>query len=149
MSKQFQLTRGMLLDFVNGLNEETAKVQPKGFNNNIHWHIGHLLVTAESFMFGYPKNADNVPAEYAALFGFGTKPADWQGDVPSIETLAGALKEQAGRLAELPESCFVHPLPFKFPKEGIDTVGDLYDLMLHHEAEHLGQMKAMKRIVEA
>ena len=59
------------------------------------------------------------------------------------------LKEQAGRIAEIPEHCFPHPLPFKFPVEGIDTFGDLYNLMLHHEAEHLGQMKAMKRVIQA
>ncbi len=149
MSKQFQLTRGMLLNFVNGLNEEVAEIQPAGFNNNIHWHIGHLLVTAESFMFAYPKQSANIPVEYAALFGMGSKPADWEGEVPSIQELAGLLKEQAGRIAEIPAHCFPHPLPFKFPVEGIDTFGDLYNLMLHHEAEHLGQMKAMKCVIQA
>ena len=149
MSNQFELTRGMLLNFVNGLNEEVVEIQPAGFNNNIHWHIGHLLVTAESFMFAYPQNSANIPVEYAALFGMGSKPADWEGGVPSIQELAGLLKEQAGRIAEIPEHCFPHPLPFKFPVEGIDTFGDLYNLMLHHEAEHLGQMKAMKRVIEA
>lgn len=149
MANQFQLTRGMVLNFINSLNEEVTEVQPAGFNNNIHWHVGHLLVTAESFMFAYPKNSVHIPAEYAALFGTGSKPADWQGEVPSIQELAGLLKEQAGRMAEIPGEVFEQTLPFKFPVDGINTFGDLYKLMLHHEAEHLGQMKAMKRMIQA
>ncbi|WP_042347410.1 DinB family protein [Bacillus massiliigorillae] len=149
MSKQFQITRQMLLNFVQDVNGEVARIQPERFNNNIHWHIGHLLVTSEYFMFGYPKKSSNIPVEYASLFSMGTSPAAWEGEVPSIQELSKCLKEQAVRINAIHEDFFEQRLPFKFPVDGIETYSDLYALMLHHEAEHLGQMKAMKKAIQA
>ncbi|TKI92600.1 DinB family protein, partial [Bacillus cereus] len=31
----------------------------------------------------------------------------------------------------------------------LETVGELYGMMLYHEADHIGQMKAMERIIKA
>ncbi|MEH6944106.1 DinB family protein [Bacillus sp. JJ722] len=149
MSKQFQLTRQMFLNFVQDLNEEVCQVQPPGFNNNIHWHIGHALVTAESFMFGYPKQSTNIPMEYFSFFNMGTSPAGWEGEAPSILELIICLKEQVERINTIPEDFFEQKLPFKFPLEGIETFSDLYALMIVHEAGHLGEMKAMKKAAQA
>ena len=55
--KQFEITRGALLTFMETLDDKTADTQPKGFNNTIRWHIGHVLTAAEVFMFG--KNSNN------------------------------------------------------------------------------------------
>ena len=45
--KQFELTRGSFLKTIEGITAEQASVQPEGFNNNIHWHIGHVLTVTE------------------------------------------------------------------------------------------------------
>ncbi len=50
--KQFEITRGALLKFMETLDDKTADTQPEGFNNTIRWHIGHVLTAAEVFMFG-------------------------------------------------------------------------------------------------
>ena len=55
--KQFEITRGALLTFMETLDDKTADTQPKGFNNTIRWHIGHVLTAAEVFMF--EKNSNN------------------------------------------------------------------------------------------
>lgn len=149
MSKQFELTRGALLGFLKDLSETTADLQPKGFNNTIRWHIGHVLLTAEKFMFGYPKHSSNLPASYNDLFGMGSKPADWTGDIPALPELIANLESQTARINELTEEFFTQKLPFQFPFGNIQTYGELYALTLYHEAEHLGQMKAMKRCIEA
>ena len=47
--KQFEITRGALLQFMETLDDKTADTQPEGFNNTIRWHIGHVLTAAESF----------------------------------------------------------------------------------------------------
>ena len=31
---------------------------------------------------------------------------------------------------------------------GLETVGELYGMMLYHEADRIGQMKAMERIIK-
>jgi uncharacterized damage-inducible protein DinB len=149
MAKQFGLTRGSLLAFIQKLEEGTADVQPNGFNNNIRWHIGHVLVAAESFMFGYPKKSAHLPENFQELFKMGSKPGDWNRDVPSLKELTEHLQSQTERINQLTDEFFTNKLPFTFPFGNIETYGDLYGFMLYHEADHIGQMKAMKRMIQA
>lgn len=143
--KQFELTRGALVKFMQTLDIKTADKQPDGFNNTIRWHIGHVLTAAESFMFG--KEFKHLPSEYPGLFGLGTRPSEWKTEGPSLEVLMSQLQEQAQRIKVIPTESFEKKLPKPFL--GLETVGELYGMMLYHEADHIGQMKAMKRIIEA
>src|SRR3954471_3773993 len=104
--KNMELTRSFFIKNVEAIEEGLVEVQPEGFNNTIHWHVGHVLTVAEQFMFGFPKKSTNLPANYMELFATGTKPADWNGEVPSIQELAEQLKEQLQRIKEIPGEGF-------------------------------------------
>jgi len=149
LSKKFELTRGMFMKIVSNLDEKTIDVQPEGFNNTIRWHIGHVLTTAEQMMFGFPERSSHLPATYIDMFKMGSRPSKWGTDIPKLEELIGYLESQASRIRELPNELFSQKLPFQFPMEEIQSFGDMYEFMLFHEAYHLGQIQAMKRIVEA
>jgi uncharacterized damage-inducible protein DinB len=144
--KNFEVTRGYFLKKVDGYDEKIVDVQPEGFNNTIHWHVGHVLTVTEQFIFGFPKKSNNLPANYMELFASGTKPADWQGEVPSVQELSEQLKEQVKRIKEIPAESFNEKL--KAPFLGLETYGELANFAIFHEANHLGQIQAMKRIVE-
>jgi uncharacterized damage-inducible protein DinB len=144
--KQFELTRINFLKNIEAITPEQASVQPEGFNNNIHWNIGHVLTVTEQFMMGYPKKSNHLPSNYIELFGKGTRPSEWKGDVPSIEVLAGHLKAQLGRIKEVPASMLDEKL--KQPFLGLETFGELANMALFHEAYHLGQIHAMRRLVQ-
>lgn len=143
--KSFEMTRGFFLREVEGISQEVASVHPEGFNNNIHWHIGHVLTVTEQFMFGFPYKTANLPANYVDLFGNGTKPADWSNTVPTVEELIEQLKDQVVRLKEIPTENLNESL--KKPFLGLETVGQLANMALFHEANHLGQIHTMKRLV--
>jgi uncharacterized damage-inducible protein DinB len=143
--KQFEMTRGFFIKNIESITPEQASVQPEGFNNTIHWHIGHVLTVAEQFMMGYPKKSNHLPENYIELFGNGTRPADWSGDVPSVEVLAQQLKEQLGRIKEVPAEMLNEKL--KTPFLGLGTFGELANMALFHESYHLGQIHAMKKVV--
>lgn len=150
MKQQFEMTRGMLLNFVLELEKMDDKqilAVPEGFQNNILWHIGHVLVTAEAFMFGYPQQASGLNPAYAGLFAMGTKPADWESDVPALQILKEDLSAQLEKIRGLDDNFLAGKLPFQFPVPNIHTFADLYHLMSYHEAEHIGQMKAMRKLV--
>lgn len=149
MPKQIELPRSMFMKFVKNLDEKIVDVQPEGFNNNIRWHIGHVLTTSEQMMFGYPERSTNLPLTYKALFTMGSRPADWGTEIPKLEELISHLESQTSRIREIPDEFFSQKLPFQFPIETIQTFGDMFEFMLFHEANHLGQMQAMKRIVQA
>jgi len=145
--KGFELTRNYLIKNVEGLDEVILDVQPQGFNNTIHWHVGHVLTVAEQFMFGFPKKSAGIPANYMEFFATGTKPADWHVDVPSVKELTAQLKEQMKRIREIPGESFNEKL--KTPFLGQETFGELANFAIFHESLHLGQIQAMKRVVEA
>jgi hypothetical protein len=81
------------------------------------------------------------------LFARGTKPADWQGDVPAISVLSSQLKEQLTRLKEIPADKL--NVKLKEPFLGQETFGELVNFALFHENLHLGHIQAMKRVIEA
>jgi hypothetical protein len=145
--KNFELTRNFLLKNVEAFNEAIVDVQPEGFNNTIHWHVGHVLTVAEQIMFGFPKRSTNLPAAYIDLFATGTKPSNWQGDVPSVKELTLQLRDQWNRIKEIPAESLNERL--KQPFLGCETFGELTNFSIFHEANHLGQIHAMKRVVEA
>ena len=140
---QFNLARENLLKDLEGMSVEKLDVQPANFNNTIHWHIGHILLATEKFLFR--KSAD-LPDSYGELFGFGSKPSTWQGEVPTVETLVEQLHSQLQRIKDIPDERFDEKLAK--PVMGRETYGELAALSAYHESYHIGQIHAMKLLVD-
>jgi uncharacterized damage-inducible protein DinB len=145
--KQYEMSRERIIKRVQAINPDIVDIQPKGFNNNIHWMVGHVLTVSEQFLFGFPTKSSNLPANYLELFGSGTKPADWTGDVPSVLVLVEQLTEQLKRINQIPASQFTQRL--EKPFLGCETLGQLAGFGVFHEAMHLGQIQTMVRLIEA
>lgn len=145
--KQFNQARQGLLNEIENLDADLADVQPEGFNNTIHWHIGHILTVSEQFLFGFPNQSKHLPENYASLFGNGTKPADWTEDVPGVDVLADQLKKQLERMNAIPVEQLDNKL--EQPVLGNDTYGGLAVMAVFHETYHTGQIHAMKLAAKA
>jgi uncharacterized damage-inducible protein DinB len=142
----FEVSRKFFLSHLESLDASLADVQPEGFNNNIRWHVGHVLTSTENLMFDYPKESSNLPSDYLNLFNRGTSPADWKGEVPTIEELKQHLTDQLARVKEIPEERLQEKLKqsfFDFTK-----FGELFNFAVFHETYHLGQIHAIKRVIE-
>lgn len=144
--KQFEMTREYFIKNVEYISKELNDVQPDGFNNTIHWHTGHVLTITEQTMFGFPNVTTHLPTNYIKLFGNGTKPADWTGNIPAMDQLVVQLKDQLTRLKQIPPEQLDQDLDTPFL--GCKTVGELAGLTIMHEATHMGQIQAMKRLIE-
>jgi len=144
--KQFEIGREYFLKIIGAVSEDQTDVQPDGFNNTIHWHTGHVLTVTEQTMFGFPHATTHLPANYMELFGNGTKPADWTGEVPTMDELMIQLKDQLVRIQQIPAEQLNNTL--EKPFLGCKTFGELAGVTLMHEATHMGQIQAMKRIIE-
>lgn len=144
IKKEFDIIRTRLHARLAEIPEKIADIQPEGFNNNIRWNIGHLLLVTENFLF--PEEG-NLPATYKELFAPRTKPSDWNGEVPTIAALVQQLEEQYNRMKAIPNEKFNEKLAE--PVLGNETVGELAVFGCFHESYHLGQIMAMKRTVEA
>ncbi|MBD1381765.1 DinB family protein [Metabacillus arenae] len=144
--KHLEMTRGYFLKNVVLVSQEIANVQPEGFNNTIHWNVGHVLTVAEQLMLGLPDKTTHLPVNYIELFGNGTKPADWKGDVPTLDELIIELKEQSVRLQQIPAELLNEKL--EKPFLGLETFGELTGMVIMHEANHLGIIQSMMRVIE-
>ncbi|WP_232732487.1 DinB family protein [Bacillus sp. mrc49] len=144
VKNQLTMMRKSLLKEIEGVTPELMDVQPEGFNNTIHWHLGHVLTAAEKFLLD---DSSTLPANYSQLFGYGSKPAAWTGDVPSVDTLTQQLQEQLGRLLEIPEERLTEKAAQPFM--GMETIGEFINFVVQHEVNHIGQIHAMKIIIQS
>lgn len=143
LKNQFDIIRSRLVKRLEELPEEVTETVPEGFPNNIHWNLGHLLVVTEKFVFG---SDEKLPAQYNACFAPGTRPSEWNGEVPSMAELLEFAKEQLARIKEVPNERFLEKLPE--PVLGQTTVGELTSFAIYHESYHFGQIHAMRRAIE-
>jgi hypothetical protein len=144
--KQFEMARGWFIEVAESISKEEGNVQPKGFNNNIHWHIGHVLTACEQLIFGLPEETNHLPDNYIKLFETGTKPANWKGNIPGVDKLIIQLEDQLERYKQIPSERFNKTL--EKPFFGLETFEELAGFVNVHEAIHIGKIEEMKRIIE-
>lgn len=142
---QIQVARDRTLSLMEQINEEQANVIPSGFNNNLRWHIGHILTTHERLSFRLLEEKFELPEELMALFVNGTKPDDWQCTPPELPVLRKLLAEQTSRIKERMQGRIEEKL--KVPFKDFDKLGEVLIFMASHEALHAGYMMALKRAV--
>jgi hypothetical protein len=145
--KQIELNRSSTLDLAAGLNEKQADVIPHGFNNNIRWHLGHILTVQERLAFRLIQEPLDLPEELMNMFLNGTKPADWQATPPDLPTLAKLLKEQPGKLRKRLEGRLEEKITVPFKE--FNRLDESLIYSIGHEAMHIGYIMALKRAVAA
>ncbi len=148
--KQFTIARNRLLSALENVTEEVAGQKPEGFNNNIHWHAGHILLVTEAFLFTVPTGSGKLQKNYNEFFANGTKPDDWKSAPPSLQEIIDQLKDQEKRAKESAAARLDETLSSPFSLQSglrMETVGELMNMAIYHEAVHTGYINAMKRIV--
>lgn len=150
LQEQSTLLRSMCIKIA---ESEAARgdVIPAGWNNNIRWHIGHLITTPRVLTFDLFKEELGMPAGYRAWFGKGSSPKDWGGAaIPALEELAEELlastaevfKAMAGREEE------PFPQPYKTSVGVIlHTPIEALAFSQGHDGIHLGMLMALARAV--
>lgn len=148
---QAAYVRSLTLRTLDSITEETADKMPPGFHNTIRWHLGHIYLTQEWLVFYHGNERASIPEEFPALFSPGSNPAEWKSVPPTLETLRSLLAEQTSRISEtfadrLDETAKKPPTfgGQLQPK----TIGSILSFTLHHEGEHHGFIKGLKRAIE-
>ncbi|MDF2557011.1 MAG: formate dehydrogenase [Bacillales bacterium] len=147
LKKQFDLIRSRVITFIESCPEEILNVKPIGHNNSILWIVGHVLISAESFINTFDQNKNIYPIHYYELFGRGSSLDQWTGVIPSIDELKKHLILQQEQI--LAQPIYVDDTPLKAPFLTFETAGELIHMICFHETLHLGQMQAMKRSLTA
>lgn len=142
-------TRELIAKVVDGLTIAQINTIPKGFNNNIAWNLGHILVTQQLLIYALSGTKTIIPSETIEIFRKGTAPQK-QVSKEQLQEIMNYLDSTVDQMAtDLDNNIF--GLYKEYPTS--------YGLVLHsveeavvfnnmHEALHLGYIMAMKRALE-
>ena len=130
--------------------DERLAEQPLPDVNHPAWILGHLAFSADraSSLLGAAKE---LPADWTALFGPGSKPSATRSDYPAREELLRAVEDGFERLrrqaaAATPEQ-LAQPSTSPSTKEALPTIQDgVAFLLTGHLGVHLGQLSAWRRM---
>jgi uncharacterized damage-inducible protein DinB len=146
---QLEFVRKNTLDAVEGISNDQAHIIPKGFKNNILWHLGHIYVVQEKFTFATLDLPMELSNEFNNFFAPGTTPSDWNSKPPTIGEITLLLQEQNGRIRNVLENRLNEKVNHPFTtKTGLklETVAQFLSFNLYHEGVHVSAIKNFKII---
>lgn len=123
---------------------------PDGFDNNIAWNIGHIIVASQNIVYGRSSTPMSISDEMVAMYKPGTSPADWSA-VPDTKALLTMFMENQQQLEDdFAADIFKGPFEtFTSPSSGIsfsDLDGALVFDVYHH-SQHYGMIMALNNFV--
>ena len=153
MSLQFSLrvitqTRKKLLEIVDSLSVESLNAIPKGFNNNIAWNFGHVIVTLQILCYEFANQKTSIPTDVLSKYRRGTIPEDFI-DSEEMSYLKSILFTsfddlEKDRNAGLWDNYNVLTTSMGISLNNID---DVIDYTGSHDSLHLGYIQALKRAI--
>lgn len=139
-------TRANILKQIEGISLEQLNLTPEGFNNNLIWNAGHVVVTQQLLCYAMSGLEVKLPKDIIAIYRKGAKPerAVTQAEVDQIKTW---LKESIDWLAaDLAAGIFktfkTYPTSYGYT---LTSIGDAVNFNNTHEGMHLGYIIAMKK----
>ncbi len=140
-------TRRFFRKYLDDLSLEDLNKIPEGFNNNIIWNIGHILVTQQLLAYklsGLPMMiSDTLIAKYMK----GTKPEGFidQDEVDEIKELLLSTIEKTKE--DFNNGLFKNFKEYTVSTTGntLTTIDDAFQFILFHEGMHLGYVMALLR----
>lgn len=140
--------RSLYIKLLRSLSLEQLNTIPAGFNNNILWNAGHVLVSQQGLVYRAAGLPMNLPTELVATYRTGTKPSGTatQADVDQVVAL----------LEEMQAITRADYAAGKFQSYNAITTSTGFHLASaedaivfnnYHEGMHLGTMMAMAKLV--
>ncbi len=149
--KLFKYNRASTLIFLPKLDEELWDIQPENFPNTIRWNAGHIFVEAEGFLHAADNEYKIVNPDWFDLFLDGTRPSEWEGEIPSKEEIIAALTEQEKRIETFFAGKYDNAVSKVRDLNGgvtLDTVDESMQFVTWHEGIHLGILKSLNLAVK-
>lgn len=143
-------TRAFFKTFIETNSLEDLNKVPKGFNNNIIWNIGHIVVTEQLLAYKLSGLPVMVSDGLVEAYKKGTKP---QGDVgqDEVNEIAALLFSTIKRTEEdYNNKAFKNFTTYTVSTTGntLHTIDEALQFVLFHEGIHLGYVMALLRAIK-
>ena len=151
MKETFEITsssRKLLSQLIENLTLEQLNSIPPGFNNNIIWNIGHIIVVQQMLVYNLSGLPMYVTAEDVARYKKGTRPTE-----KVTQEEVNVLKELLFSTIEKTETDFNQNRFQNFMQFTVMTgfiiknVNDALAFNNYHEAIHTGVILSLKKLV--
>lgn len=145
-------TRERFLELIEGLTIEQLNTTPEGFNNNIIWNFGHIVVAATGLSYVRTGIQPDMEVPYQKLFGKGTRPVEVinQETINALKQLLLSSITQIKKDAEA--GVFDQMKPYSTATYGYE-MADFHEVLtciLAHDNLHYGYAKAqLKQVSQA
>ena len=151
MKTQFNLlrqTRKNILADIESLSLDQINHIPQNFNNNIAWHLGHIVVTPQLLQYKMSGLEPKISAEMIDLYRKGTKPGNPLNEAEYLE-LRNLLIELPDELeTDYNEGLFKNYMTYETSYGfTLNNIEDAIAFANVHEAVHYGMMKGMIKLL--
>jgi hypothetical protein len=153
MNKQIEIItafRNQLIKMLDELSNEQINKIPTGFNNNLVWHLGHVIASQQAMGYKRSENAILIDEELFQKYKGGTKPE-------GIVDQAGyeRLKELSAKTLAQFDTDYDAGLFNNYTTFAIGvgveitSINDALGMLQLHEGMHFGYAQALKRAIGA
>jgi hypothetical protein len=145
-----QKTRGFLKNYLETLTLEELNTIPKGYNNNIIWNIGHIIVTEQLLVYKLSGLPMLVSEELISKYMKGTKP-----ETNATQENVNEIKELLFSTIQRTETDYNNGKFTNFQEYVLSTTGntltkveEAISFNLFHEGIHFGYIMALVKAVK-
>ena len=146
----FKNIRPYFQQFLEKCSLETLNTIPKGYNNNIIWNIGHVVVTTQILSYKLSGLPVGLSEAMVAKYQKGSKP-----EAPVSQAEVDEIKELLSKTMKTLETDYNKGVFSNFQEYTVSTTGntlrsidDALHFALFHEGLHLGYIMALIRAVK-
>lgn len=144
-------SRRSFIDTINGLCLEELNEVPQGYNNNIIWNFGHIIVSTP--LLCYVRTGiweDGQAIKYVNKYKKGTKPNELIGVSELEELKARALSSVEQLKKDYQEGVFTSMQPFNTStyQSSLYTMEDVLITCVGHDNLHYGYAKAIIKSIK-
>jgi len=147
--EKLKKTRIYLLDLIKDLSVEQLNEVPYGFNNNIIWNLGHLIVSQQGLCYLRAGIKPIIDEKYFTNYKPQTKP-ETPIDKVEVEKIKDLFIAVLDKLeSDYNENIFTNYGTFTTPY-GVEltNIDDALNFILFHEGLHTGYIMAMKHLLK-
>jgi hypothetical protein len=142
-----KLPRISLLNLIKDLTIEQLNKVPEGFNNNIIWNLGHIVVAQQNICYKRAGLTPVIDESLFALYKPESKPEKFI-DAAELETIKELFISTIDRLeTDLENNIFTNYTPWitRYNFE-MKSINDAVAFLPFHEGLHAGYIMALKRV---
>lgn len=143
-----RFARNNMIKLLDGLSIEELNIIPFGFNNNMLWHLGHVIAVQQSICYVRSGNKPLVNDALIHKYKNGTWPEVFidEKEKASLVTASEVTLDRFDK--DIQEGLFDSFEPFALANGmQIASIDDAATMLSFHEGLHMGYVQALKRAI--